>query len=61
MDIFLIIAAIIWLIGWINELIFMEVNMKKHGISFPSNEVKYIAPIVLFFTWPYFYIYGKNL
>jgi hypothetical protein len=54
-------CGIIWLIGWVNELATADANMKKHKIEYPHDGVKYAMPIVLLFTWPYFYFYGKAL
>jgi hypothetical protein len=59
MDIVLTLLAIAWVLGWIKEMAFVERRMRIHGISYPNNAVRYAAPIVLFFTWPYSYFYGK--
>ncbi len=53
--------GIVWVTGWVNELATVGANMHKHKTEYPYEAVKYAMPVVLFFTWPYFYFYGKAL
>lgn len=51
--------VLIWVAGWIKELVFVHAYMVGEGVDYPDNMVKYMVPLVLFFTWPYFYFYEK--
>lgn len=51
-------CGIVWLIGWVNEVATIHAGIKKHKIDHP---VKHLMPIMLLFSWPYFYFYGKAL
>lgn len=61
MEILLWCCGVVWLAGWVNELATLAANMHKLKIEYPSDGVKYAIPVLLFFTWPYFYFYGKAL
>lgn len=61
MELFWWIVGMLWVAGWIKELAYVGAKMKAHGLEYPYDGVKYMMPIVLFFTWPYFYFYGKAL
>jgi hypothetical protein len=61
MDIFYWLFGLVWVLGWTKELAFLYAVMNKHKIEYPSEEIKFWMPIVLFFTWPYTYFYGKAL
>jgi len=59
MEIFWSILFVCWCFGWIREVACVDAGIKRHGIKYPNQYVKNLMPIVLFFTWPYFYFYGK--
>ena len=61
MEILFWLVCIAWVLGWVNELATVGANMNRHKIEYPDKGVKYAMPILLFFTWPYFYFYGKAL
>lgn len=61
MDIFLWIVFLLWVLGWINELAYVDAKTKQHNIDYPNKQVKYMSLLVLFFTWPYFYFYGRAI
>jgi len=60
-NIIFLVVGIIWCAGWIREIAKCHASMRRHDIDYPNDSVKIALPIVLFFTWPYFYFYGKSL
>jgi len=60
-EIFFWFVGIVWIMGWVKELAYCSAKRKRHGIEYPCHAVRYAIPVVLFFTWPYFYFYGKAL
>lgn len=61
MKILFIILFVVWVVGYIRQLAEISAVMEKVGFRYPSKEVRVMMPIVLFFTWPYFYFYEKAL
>jgi len=61
MEILILCAGIVWVLGWVKEMAYCSAKMKKHGIEYPDDRVRYAMPVMLFFAWPYFYFYGKAL
>ena len=59
MEVFYWILSLVWLAGWISQLASIHRSMKFFKVDYPYKGVKYAMPIVIFFTWPYFYFYGK--
>ena len=61
MEYILIVLAVLWVIGWVKEMATVERLRNHKGIEYPNESVKKIMPLLLFFTWPYFYFYGKAI
>ena len=59
MEILFLIVGFVWVLGWVKQLAEVSCIIEMYGLKYPSREVERIVPIVLFFTWPYFYFYGK--
>lgn len=59
MKIFLIIVAVLWIVGWVRSVAVIDAIMSRTGIAYQDKHLKTFVPIVLFFTWPYFYFYEK--
>ena len=61
MEIFLILLCIFWVAGWLKQLASIDAIVSKVGFKYPNEQVRAFIPVVLFFTWPYFYYYEKAL
>lgn len=59
MDILILCGVAIWLIGWVRMLATIHAIMQKVKIEYGHPAMRYSVPLVLFFTWPYFYFYYK--
>ena len=61
MEIFFWCIGIGWCIGWVCEYAKFHADMDKQKAPYPYEAMKYAVPVLLFFTWPYFYFYRKGM
>ena len=59
MEIFYWVIGTAWAAGFLKQLAIVNGVMDKHKLSYPNDSVRRIMPVLLFFTWPYFYFYGQ--
>lgn len=59
-DLVLIVCAVVWVIGFIREMAIFHRQMSVHNIKYPYPAIKIVLPILVFFTWPYWFFYKGN-
>lgn len=57
-----VIFAILWIVGWTHQLAVMAVGFDKMDKSKkPTGLMIIIIVMLMGFTWPFWYFYGKHI